>query len=137
MSGTYAVIFHQATFQPILDWLAAEDSKPFHEVLEVLSLRGHSVRVAYPNLVIQVSDDKSVSANMAEQNRWSLDQYRRVKDISKRGSPSREKAVGRSLTPPLEKSNTDGESSKAITPEHSVNNKDAGASANDGNSPPS
>jgi hypothetical protein len=53
VSGSFAAIFHQSTYAPILDLLAADESLTFNQALEALSAAGVAVRVSYPNLVIQ------------------------------------------------------------------------------------
>lgn len=60
VSGTFAAIFHQSTYAPLLDILAADESLTFNQAIQSLSEVGVAVRVSYPNLVIQpVKPDSS------------------------------------------------------------------------------
>ncbi len=53
ISGSFAVIYHRATFKTILDWLNSMIDESYDQVFVHLSRLGHPVRFAIPNLVIQ------------------------------------------------------------------------------------
>jgi hypothetical protein len=82
--GSFAVLYHRSTFQPILDWLKTAQA-PFDHMYPSLSTRGVPVRVAYPFVAIQdVAHESSVDnrgehqSNMktrAKIHHWQLDRY--------------------------------------------------------------
>jgi hypothetical protein len=52
-SGSFAVIYHRATFKTILDWLNTTIDDSYDQVFIHLSRLGYPVRFAIPNLVIK------------------------------------------------------------------------------------
>lgn len=85
--GSFAVIYHQATFKTILTWLNTTTDDPFDHVFTHLSRLGHVVRFASPNLVVQDVTHESLIhpyynntahydlKRRADIHRWTLSDY--------------------------------------------------------------
>ncbi|CAF3493326.1 unnamed protein product [Rotaria sp. Silwood1] len=86
--GSFAVLLHQATFQPILDWLKAENmTQPYDFIFAHLVRLGYPVRLTFPNLVItdvrhnSTIQPRPLSSNFhnltvrARIHRWTIENY--------------------------------------------------------------
>ncbi|CAF2522248.1 unnamed protein product [Rotaria sp. Silwood2] len=86
--GSFAVLLHQATFQPILAWLKAESMpQPYDYIFAHLSRLGYPVRLTFPNLVItDVRHDSAILhrplnssfhnlGRRAKIHRWTIENY--------------------------------------------------------------
>lgn len=82
--GSFAVIYHRATFGTILNWLNNTIDVPYDHVFAYLSRQGYSVRFALSNLVIKnVTFTTSINQNKdyfnmnkrANIHRWNLMEY--------------------------------------------------------------
>lgn len=82
--GSFAVFLHQSVYDPILEWLASNEAKPYDWVWAHLADSGFIVRAAYPNLAVadtqgrsQVDPQRTISdvEEVAKLKRWDLTQY--------------------------------------------------------------
>lgn len=85
--GSFAVIYHRATFRTILTWLNNTIDVPYDHVFAYLSRQGYPVRFAVPNVVIKdvaftapnnQKNDSNDYYNMQKRaivHRWNLSEY--------------------------------------------------------------
>ena len=85
--GSFAVLYHKATYHAILNWLNTTVDEPYDHVFAYLSRLGYPVRFAVPNLVIKDVTFTSLMNQTNENNayynpqmrasihRWNLTEY--------------------------------------------------------------